>query len=71
MADDPEMIIETYNWEKAPCLTCVWAYVYGCRPNMRCCGKYGIKPAGIYYKGDHCPNYKGLPDLPKGIKPRQ
>ncbi len=62
---------ESFSWEKAPCLTCAWAYVYGCRPQMRCCGKYGVKPGSVYYKGLDCQKYEGLKNLPKGIESRQ
>ena len=68
---DEEMVIEAYNWAKAPCLLCMWAYVYGCKPQMRCCGKYGVKPGTIYYKGADCPHYRELPSIPKELEYRK
>lgn len=68
---EEEMVVEAFSWEKAPCLLCSWGYVCGCKPQMRCCGKYGVKPGAIYYKGADCPHYRELPDIPKALEYRK
>lgn len=46
-----------------PCSTCVWAYVFRCKPTFRSCGKFSVKPKNIYFKSAKCPKYEALKNL--------
>lgn len=61
--NEDAIYFEGCNVEELPCTTCVWAYVYGCKPTLRVCGKFKKKPKSIYFKGNRCPKYEALKNL--------
>lgn len=60
---DNSMDFVSCDAKSLQCSTCVWAYVFRCKPTMRSCGKFSVKPKNIYFKSAKCPKYEALKNI--------